>query len=74
MDYEKIVPLAKVQQIGRVAWDALGQCIALEVGVSKTPEQLSWGFVSLTPPAALQLLLELDECLQGIEDVAEPKQ
>ena len=75
MDYEKRPePLATVQQIGRVAWDALEQYIVLEVSLGETRARTTSAFLNLTPPAALQLLLELQELLEETGGAAAPMQ
>ena len=74
MEYEQIGTLATVQEIRRVTWDAMDQYIVIEAMLGKTPEQMYRTAVALTPPAALELLLGLSECIQEKPPAAGTKQ
>lgn len=74
MEYEAVLPLASVREIHRVAWDALGQSVVVVAGVGQEGAPLRSAAVALTPPAALQLLLELGECLSGTAPEELPEQ
>lgn len=75
LEYELIDhPLATVRRIRCVAWDALGQSVVVQATVGRDGGPEYSGTVLLTPPAALQLLLDLEECLSDKETEALPEQ
>jgi len=74
LEYEKIDCLATVQGIEQVAWDSLGQHILIETRLGKTPEKAMPAFLALTAPAALSLLILLNQCLGETEGEEETRQ
>jgi hypothetical protein len=74
LEYEPIQTLATVREVLQVTWDALGQSVVVEVAVGQEGGQLHRVAVALTPPAALQLLLELSEALSDTAPEEEPVQ
>ena len=64
MEYEGILSQGVVQQIGRVAWDAMDQYIVIETMLGPTPENVVRVFLHLHPPAAIELSLLLSELIQ----------
>jgi len=64
LEYERVLPLGAVQDIGRVEWDAMDQYIVIETMLGPTPEQVDRVFLQIHPLAALQLSLLLSERIQ----------
>ena len=64
MEYEGIEPLAFLQDIGRVTWDAADQYIVIEAMLGKTPAETQQVFLAVAPLAALLLSTALSECIQ----------
>lgn len=55
VQHELVQTLANVKEIGRVTWDSLGQCIAIEAGVGRPEGKTLEVVVTLDPEAAERL-------------------
>lgn len=68
IQHELVETLANVKEVGRVTWDSLSQCIAVEVGVGKRDGTTHFFVVSIAPEAAERLCSALDQVLSDRPD------